>query len=97
MSMAICIKCGSRKISAWSQCEVCQHRSVDLEDLARSLYLSDNCRPPKELKDASCQIKEGNFTFQEEHLTRLIGELREQPALVERARDFRPFRLHPLF
>lgn len=96
MTLAICIKCGSRKISACSQCDICGHRSVDVEDLARSMYLSDNCQPPKELKDASRQIKQGNFTFEDRHVARIVAELQEQAALVERLRHSKPFGL-PLF
>src|SRR6266404_106903 len=71
MSLAVCIKCGSRKISAWTECEVCGCRNVDIEDLARSIYLSDSCRRPKELKDASREIKQGNFTFPDQQLARI--------------------------
>jgi len=93
MSLAICIKCGARKTSAGALCDVCGFRGVDIEDLARSMFLTDHYQQPRELKAASRQIQAGKFTFDDQKIAPIVKELQQEPALVERLRRSRPFTL----
>ena len=97
MTMAICIKCGSRKIGAWTPCEVCGFRGVDLEDLAKAMYLTDHFHEPESLQSAARQIQDGTFSFDEQQLAPILKDLRKDPELPDRIRNLKTLEFRPVW
>lgn len=59
MTMAICLKCGGKKLGALTPCAVCRFEPVESIDQAKSLLLSDHYMAPSELDGASEKLKSG--------------------------------------
>ena len=59
MTMAICIKCGGKKLGALTPCSDCRFEPVECEDQAKSMLLSDHYLSSPELENASNKLKQG--------------------------------------
>ena len=76
MTMAICMKCGGRKVGALSQCGHCGFEPEQPQDRAKSLLLSDHNLSPTELQDASGRIERGErISFDDAALRKLATGL----------------------
>src|SRR5437867_5517469 len=89
MTMAVCIKCGARKIGAWTPCHICGFRLEQIEDMARAAALSDHLQSPEGLRAAAREIKAGTYAFEEEQVAVIMKDLEADPKLVERVRNLR--------
>jgi hypothetical protein len=59
VTLAICIKCGNKKLGALTPCHRCEFVPEDSEDQAKSTLLSDHNLSSEELSDASDRIGRG--------------------------------------
>jgi hypothetical protein len=59
MTMAICTKCGEKKLGALTACRGCRFEPTDTVDQAKSMLLSDHHLSPKELETASQSLRHG--------------------------------------
>jgi|KBSSwiStaDraftv2_1062776.scaffolds.fasta_scaffold430210_2 hypothetical protein len=93
MSLAICIKCGARKIGAWTPCPFCGFRAVDVEDLARAMLLTDQAQSKQALKAAAKEIKQGRFELDERLLDPIVRNLKQDDKLLAQVRNLKPRKL----
>ena len=96
MTMAICIKCGEEKFGAWAPCQKCGFRPIEVEDMARSILLSDHNRKVDALRSAGQQIKNAAFIFDTEEVAPVIADLQSDPALLEKIQHPERFPPNPI-
>src|SRR5689334_13870058 len=92
MTMAICIKCGEEKWGGFTPCQACGHRPVEVDDLARSLFLTDHHQEREDLLEAGRRIKEGTFTVDVDAIAPFVAEIERDPAWLERIQHLEQFR-----
>ena len=64
MTIAICTKCGTEKLGAYSPCDSCGFTPTSNLELAESIILSDHHYTHEELRDIGEEIKSGyDFIF----------------------------------
>src|SRR4030095_7703517 len=84
MTMAICIKCGAEKFGGFTPCQACGFRPVEVEDLARSLFLTDHHNKPDILLSIGRAIKDGTFTFDPDLIAPFVAVIGRDAAWLER-------------
>jgi hypothetical protein len=78
MTIAVCSSCGKIKFGAWTPCSECDHDPETLEDMAKSLMLSDNFYSQEELEQFSVRLQRGEaWRFDEVAMQKVIEELME--------------------
>lgn len=64
MTVAVCLECGQMKAGAWTPCPACAYQPRGVEELAKSLMLSDNCIAPATLAEFAARRQQGEpFNF----------------------------------
>jgi hypothetical protein len=82
MTLAICWKCGSRKVGALSACSSCGAFPTVASDQAKSILLSDHYRDADELAQAGQQIASGGtVAFDDGEVERLTQAVAKVPPL----------------
>jgi hypothetical protein len=59
VTLAVCIKCGNKKLGALTPCRQCGFVPEAAEDQAKSIFLSDHNLSSEKLSDASVRIGRG--------------------------------------
>jgi hypothetical protein len=59
MTVAVCLECGQMKSGAWTPCPSCSFQPRGLEELAKSLMLSDNCIATATLTEFAARRQQG--------------------------------------
>ena len=59
MTVAVCLECGQMKSGAWTPCPACAFQPRGVEELAKSLMLSDNCIAPATLAEFAARRQQG--------------------------------------
>jgi len=74
MTVAVCLECGQLKSSAWKTCPACHYQPRGVEELAKSLIVSDHWIPPEVLAQCSTRRQQGEpFAF-DPHVVQLFKE-----------------------
>ena len=82
MTLAICWKCGSRKVGALTACANCGAFPVDPHDKATSLLLSDHYQDRAALDSIGESIARGEPPqFDETEFAQLLSVMREEPRM----------------
>ena len=73
MTVAVCIRCGARKIGAFTSCPGCGFAPVEVGDQAKSLILSDHHLPEDQLDEIAARIQGGLPTIRSKPFRSLRG------------------------
>jgi hypothetical protein len=69
VTVAVCLECGLMKAGAWTPCPACHYQPRGVEELAKSLMLSDQCIAPATLAEFAARRQQGEpFNFGSELL-----------------------------
>jgi len=80
VTVAVCIRCGARKIGAFTSCPGCGFAPVEGGDQAKSLILSDHHLPEDQLDEIAARIQGGlPVTYPEDTVQQLTEELEAMP------------------
>ena len=61
MTIAICIKCGSKKFGAFNSCDTCKYRPTAPDDLAKSMVFTDHYFGDDQLGEIGIKIASGEI------------------------------------
>ncbi|HEY8211477.1 MAG TPA: hypothetical protein VIG99_28530 [Myxococcaceae bacterium] len=59
MTLAVCLRCGGKKVGAFTVCPGCGFEPKSQDESARSLLLSDHYLKPADLEEAGARIARG--------------------------------------
>ncbi len=80
MTLAICIRCGTEKVGAFTPCPQCHFMPEEPDDKAKSLMLSDHNMPADKLHAVAASIQAGNEPkFNADALASISNELCQIP------------------
>jgi hypothetical protein len=85
MTLAICINCGKEKFGALPPCLECGYKLQTVEDVAKSMMLTDHFFKGTELHDIGRRIQEGeSLQYDEEQLRGWVQLYESEPENLDK-------------
>lgn len=89
MTVAVCIRCGSQKVGAWTYCSGCRFEPSTNVEKAQSVILSDHHISPEDLEKVAAQLRAGQaFEYPPEIVDGYLEQLKLHPNLDKEVGKF---------